>query len=173
MAAIGLFYGSETGSTEEVAETIQAAFGDMPVEIHNIAEAIPEEMEGYDYLIIGAPTWDFGGMQSDWDRFLPQFEQIDFNGKMVAFYGLGDQEGFSDYYLDAMGDLWRIIKAKPGVDIVGYWPVSGYFFDDSQGLTDDGKHFVGLALDVDNEDDKTQERVDAWVELLKAEGFGE
>ena len=39
-----------------------------------------------------------------------------------------------------------------------------------QSLLDDGK-FCGLALDEDNEDDKTEGRVAAWVEQLKGEGF--
>ena len=39
-----------------------------------------------------------------------------------------------------------------------------------QSLLDDGK-FCGLALDEDNEDDKTEGRIKAWVEQLKGEGF--
>ena len=37
----------------------------------------------------------------------------------------------------------------------------GYTFDDSESVVD-GK-FVGLALDEVNEDNKTDERIDAWV----------
>ena len=39
-----------------------------------------------------------------------------------------------------------------------------------QSLLDDGK-FCGLPLDEDNEDDKTEGRIKAWVEQLKGEGF--
>lgn len=34
----------------------------------------------------------------------------------------------------------------------------------------DGK-FCGLALDQDNEDDKTDDRIKGWVAQLKSEGF--
>ena len=39
-------------------------------------------------------------------------------------------------------------------------------FDDSEAVVD-GK-FVGLALDDVNEDDKTEGRIDAWLEDIKA-----
>ena len=41
----------------------------------------------------------------------------------------------------------------------------GYTFDDSEAVVD-GK-FVGLALDDVNEDDKTDERIDAWIDSIK------
>ena len=31
----------------------------------------------------------------------------------------------------------------------------------------DGDKFLGLALDEVNEDDKTEERIDAWIEAIK------
>ena len=40
-----------------------------------------------------------------------------------------------------------------------------------QALLNGGKHFCGLALDQDNEDDKTEERIQGWVAQLKKEGF--
>ena len=41
----------------------------------------------------------------------------------------------------------------------------GYTFDDSDAVID-GK-FVGLALDDLNEEDKTDERIDAWLADIK------
>ena len=59
MAKIGLFYGSTTGKTEEVAETIQAHLGgEEVVGMHEIADASSEDFAQYDCLIIGCPTWD-------------------------------------------------------------------------------------------------------------------
>ena len=49
-----------------------------------------------------------------------------------------------------------------GVDVL-----NGYTFDESASVVD-GK-FVGLAIDEDNESDKTEERINAWVEQLKGE----
>lgn len=39
-----------------------------------------------------------------------------------------------------------------------------------QALLDEGT-FCGLALDEDNEDDKTENRIKAWVKQLKGEGL--
>ena len=51
-----------------------------------------------------------------------------------------------------------------GANIVGAVDASEYTFDDSEAVID-GK-FVGLALDNDNEDDKTAGRIDAWIAAI-------
>ena len=56
---------------------------------------------------------------------------------------------------------------KAGAKVVGAVSTDGYTFDDSDSVID-GK-FVGLALDETNEADKTDERIDAWVEEIKPE----
>ena len=49
--------------------------------------------------------------------------------------------------------------------MVGEVSTEDYSFDDSEAVVD-GK-FVGLALDDVNEDDKTEGRIDAWLEEIK------
>ncbi len=34
----------------------------------------------------------YGEAQCDWDDFFPTLEEIDFNGKLVALFGCGDQK---------------------------------------------------------------------------------
>ena len=63
-----------------------------------------------------------------------------------------------------MGQLYEAAKAA-GANIVGAVSTDGYTFDESTAVVD-GK-FVGLALDEDNESDKTDERIAAWVEEIK------
>ena len=54
--------------------------------------------------------------------------------------------------------------------MLGYVADGGYeSYTDSKSVQD-GK-WLGLALDNDNEDDKTPERVKAWVDQLKSEGM--
>jgi flavodoxin I len=53
------------------------------------------------------------------------------------------------------------------VKFVGAVSTDGYTYDDSEAVVD-GK-FVGLALDEVNEDDKTDERIDAWLDSFKSE----
>ena len=68
MTKIGLFFGTQTGNTETIAEAIQTAFGgDSVATLHNAADTEVTDLEEYEYLIIGCPTWNIGELQADWD----------------------------------------------------------------------------------------------------------
>lgn len=165
---IGLFYGTQTGKTESVAEIIRDEFGDNAVTLHDISQADAADFDEYECLIVGCPTWNVGELQSDWEGFFPELDDIDFNGKMVAYFGTGDQIGYADNFQDAIGILEEKISERGG-KTVGYWSTEGYDFNDSKALKN-GK-FVGLAIDDDNQSDLTDERIKAWVSQLKKE-FG-
>ncbi len=169
MSMIGLFFGTTTGKTEDVAERIQKEFGgEDVVTLHNIMDADDSDFADYQYLIIGCPTWNIGELQSDWEGYFPELDDIDFSGKKVAYFGTGDQIGYSDNFQDAMGILEEKISELGGTT-VGYCSTDGYDFNESKALRN-GK-FVGLAVDEDNQSDLTDERVKAWVAQLKRE-FG-
>ena len=165
MTKVGLFYGSNTGNTEEAAETIQKLLGEDVVTLHEISDAEPADFEQYDCVIVGCPTWDIGELQPDWDGFYNgELDNVDFTGKKVAYFGTGDQEGYADNFQDAMGILEEKISNLGGTT-VGQWPTEGYDFNESKGVKD-GK-FVGLALDNDNQEEQTDERIEKWVAELK------
>ncbi|NJN56636.1 MAG: flavodoxin FldA [Leptolyngbyaceae cyanobacterium SL_5_9] len=169
MAKIGLFYGTQTGNTQTVAELIQKEFGgDSVVDLHDISTADPSDFEGYECLIIGCPTWNIGELQSDWEGFYDELDAIAFNSKKVAYFGAGDQVGYADNFQDAMGILEEKISSLGGTT-VGYWSTDGYDFSESKAMRD--SKFVGLAIDEDNQSDLTDSRVQAWVTQLKRE-FG-
>ncbi|MDE1460550.1 flavodoxin [Spartinivicinus poritis] len=171
MLTIGLFYGSSLGNTEAVATKIQQGLAEVAeVVLHDIVESTPETFESYDFLIMGIPTWDFGELQSDYEDQWEMLEQVDFSGKIIALFGLGDQFGYADYFLDAMGALHQLVISQGGIT-VSEWPVSGYDFEASKALTEDGQHFVGLALDEDQQFELTDERIADWLELVK-DDFG-
>ncbi len=170
MAVIGLFFGSDEGNTESVAQRIQQRLGEELVDVHDIADITQLEFAEYDKILLGIPTWDFGQIQSDWEEFWEDVSEIDFTGKTVALFGLGDQFGYGDYFLDAMGMLHDVI-VEQGAAIVGHWPVEGYEFDASKALTPDGKYFVGLAIDEDQQEELTAQRLNAWCEQVVRE-FG-
>ena len=166
MAKVGLFYGSTTGKTADAAEQMQTALGgDAVVDLHDISEKSAADLADYDYLIIGCPTWNIGDLQDDWDAILDDLDDVDFSGKTVAYFGTGDQVGYADNFQDAMGILEEKI-AELGGKTVGYWPADGYDHTDSKAIRD-GK-FCGLALDDDNESDKTEERSNAWCGQIKS-----
>ena len=84
MAIIGIFFGSDTGNTENIAKNIQKQLGKDVADVHDIAKSSKEDLEGYDILLLGIPTWYYGEAQCDWDDFFPTLEEVDFNGKLVA-----------------------------------------------------------------------------------------
>ncbi len=170
MAKIGLFFGSDEGNTERVAYRIQARFGADVVDVQDIADVTQLDFANYDKIILGIPTWDFGQIQSDWEEFWDDIAQVDFTGKQVALYGLGDQFGYGDYFLDAMGMLHDVILPN-GPEIVGYWPTEGYEFEASKAQIPGQNLFVGLALDEDQQENLSADRLNRWCEQI-CEEFG-
>lgn len=153
-------FGSSMGNTEEAASIIAKELGID--DIFNVSDTNPEELNSYDNLIIGSSTWGSGDLQDDWDSF--DFDELDMSGKTVAIFGLGDSSSYSDTYCDAIGILYDKFLEK-GAKIVGQTPIAGYEFDESQAVRDD--KFVGLALDDDNESEKTEERIKSWVAQIR------
>ena len=169
MAKIGLFYGTQTSNTQTAAELIQKEFGgESVVAIYDIADADASDFDDYDYIIVGCPTWNIGELQSDWEGFFDELDNIEFKGKKVAYFGPGDQVGYADNFLDAIGILEEKISELGGTT-VGYWPTDDYDFNESKAVRN-GK-FVGLALDEDNQSELTESRIQSWVAQIKGE-FG-
>ncbi|UVK76608.1 MAG: flavodoxin 1 [Sodalis sp. Fle] len=167
MGMVGIFFGSDTGNTQNIAMIIQKQFGMEIADVFDIAKSSKEDLEQYDRLLLGSPTWYYGEAQCDWDDIFPTLGKIDFSGKLVALFGCGDQEDYAEYFCDAMGIIRDIIEPK-GATLVGYWPVTGYYFEASKSLVD-GDHFIGLAIDEDRQPELTAERVKNWVKQVHDE----
>ncbi|WP_375751337.1 flavodoxin FldB [Vibrio sp. HN007] len=165
---IGLFYGSSTCYTEMAAEKIRAIIGEKLVDIYNVKDIPLSKVADYDFLIFGISTWDFGEIQEDWNEIWPDVGKVSLENKYVALFGLGDQEGYGEWYLDAMGMLHDELQAT-GAQFLGYWPNEGYEFEASKALTEDGSKFVGLALDEDSQYELSDERIAAWCEQILTE----
>ncbi|WP_054112707.1 flavodoxin [Marinagarivorans algicola] len=168
MAKVGIFFGSDEGNTQAIAERIAERFVAHDAVIHDIADVTQLDFDAYDFIVLGISTWDFGQIQSDWEEFWPDAQAMRYDGKKVALFGLGDQFGYGDFFVDAMGMLHDIVKER-GAHIVGHWPITGYEFDASKALAPDGLHFVGLAIDEDQQSEQSDTRIDAWCEQLLRE----
>ena len=165
-----MVFGTDTGNTEEAADKIQDQFSEAGhfVEIMNVTDCSVDRINEADILIFGIPTWDFGGIQGDWEDFQEELEAAELSGKFVALYGLGDQFGYGDYFIDAVGWLHEIIEPM-GANIKGYWSTDGYDFTDSRALSPCKKFMYGLAIDEDQQFELSDERIGQWVEQLLAE----
>ena len=168
MTTIGLFFGSDEGNTESVAARICQHFSEGVITAHDIADVSQVEFAQYRHIILGIPTWDFGQIQSDWEEFWDDLTKIDFTGKTVALFGLGDQFGYGDYFLDAMGMLHDVI-VNNGAKIIGLWPAEGYKFDASKAWLREQQCFVGLAIDEDQQEELTDNRIAQWCQQIAAE----
>jgi len=166
MAKIGLFYGTETGNTRKVGKMIAKKFDEDVVKLYNVAKCEPADFAKYDSLILGTPTLGDGELENSWADILPKLDEIDLTGKKVALYGLGDQVGYPDEFVDAMYFIYKKVK-KLGATIIGEWPNEDYEFEKSKALID-GK-FIGLVIDQDNQKDMSKERIADWIEQISAE----
>ncbi len=169
MSKIGLFFGPLKGSVHRVAEKVKAAFGEQEVELVAVNEASAADLEKYNLIIfgistVGKETWDSNYSNTDWSKFFPNISKVDFSGKTVAIFGLGDHVTYSSYFVNAIGILAKELMKK-GATIVGQIDPSGYEFDESEAIID-GK-FIGLPIDEDFEPELTDERVANWVKSIK------
>ena len=160
--SMAIFYGSSTGNTESAAKFIKEQLGDNVSVLVDVADADPADMEKHDLLFLGVSTWNIGEMQDDWDTFIPKMDGLNLTGKKVAFFAMGDAVGYPFNFLDAMGELWSVLKELGEPELVGVWPTEGYEFDESQAMFDED-HFLGLGLDEDNESEMTEDRIKNWL----------
>ena len=153
-------YGSSTGACEAIAGKIAEKLG---VEAINVSDLTADVIAENDNLLIGTSTWGAGELQDDWYDGVDTLKGADLSGKVVAVFGCGDSASYSDTFCGAMKELYDAAKAG-GATVVGDVGIDGYTFDDSDAVVDN--KFVGLALDDINEDDKTDGRIDAWLEQI-------
>jgi len=154
-------YGSSTGTCQSIAETIGKK---LDAEVIDVANFTADVIAENDNLLLGTSTWGAGELQDDWYDGLNVLKSADLSGKTVALFGCGDCESYGDTFCGAMGEIYHALQAV-GATIVGQVSTDGYTFDDSEAVVDG--QFVGLALDDVNEDDKTEPRINAWLEQIK------
>jgi flavodoxin I len=156
-----IVYGSTTGTTERVAGKIATHF--------DVAEVVAaQKADGSlscDLLVLGASTWGMGELQEDMAGFLNKFRYGAVDAKFAAIFGLGSQTGFPDSFVDGIADMAAFIEAKQ-IRNVGIWTPKDIDFASSRATLTDGD-LMGLALDEDNQPEKTDLRILGWVEQIK------
>ena len=164
MNKTAIIYSFNTKKTGKVAAKIKEAFNDDQIIFVNAEELTEEVFNSYDQIIMGVPTWFDGELPNYWDEFIPALEDIDLQGKKIAMYGLGDQKGYPENFLDGMGIMADILEEQ-GATLVGFTSIDGYEFENSRALR--GDKFAGLAIDYENQGSMNNERVANWVEQLR------
>lgn len=165
MKKIGIFYGSTTGSTLELAEEIANALSVNASDIHDVAETAPSAVGDYDVIIIGASTWGDGDLQPDMATFINGLEVLDLRDKMVAIFGCGD-DTLSDTFCDAVGEIYQRLHNTHAMFFAPF-NNDGYRYRHSR--SDVHGMIVGLCIDNVNHPDDTPGRVKAWTDEIKKE----
>ena len=158
-----VIYGSSTGTCEAIAEKIASKLG---CEAVNVQELTTDIIDNHQNLILGTSTWGAGELQDDWYDGLKNLNESDLSGKVIAFFGCGDCESYSDTFVGGMGELYNGIKDS-GAHFIGSVDTDGYTYDDSEAVIDG--RFIGLPLDEINEEDKTDSRIEEWLSAISAE----
>lgn len=164
MKKTGIFYGSTTGTTEEIARKIAKQLGVADSDVHDAAKLTEALVNDYEALLLGTSTWGDGDLQDDWYDAVKVLQGMDLSSKVIALFGCGDSDSYTDTFCDGMGILYNDLQAT-GAKFCGSVSTDGYTFDNSIAVAD-GK-FVGLAIDEVNEEGNTDERIAHWVDTLK------
>lgn len=171
MKKIGLLYWPKKGNVESCANLIYKKFKPEEIEICSIDQVNTMNFDNYQMLIVGCSTvgadvWQGASDTNLWFDFFTKFTEKNLKGKPVAIFGLGDQVLYPDHFVDGM----MLIKNefdRVGAKLIGKWPTDGYDFTHSESI--ENGVFVGLALDEDQQDELTNDRIDVWVKQLKEE----
>ena len=165
MKNTGIFYGSTTGTTLEVAEMIAKCLGIKESDIHNVATTAPSEVAAYDLLLLGTSTWGDGEMQDNMDDFSHGLEVMDLSGKEIALFGCGD-ESMSDTFCNSVGEIYHRLH-DTHAQFVGPFNNAGYDYEYSS--SDVNGMIVGLCIDEVSHPEETEGRIKAWCEEIKKE----
>lgn len=179
MSTIGIFFGTDTGTTrliaKKIAKNLKKRLGDdQVVKPLNINRIDVDTLLSYKALILGTPTYGEGvlpGLESDnneksWTDFLPQLKGKDFTGTRIALFGLGDQEKYPNHFVDGIRLLYDVFE-QAGAELIGGCSAEGFEFNQSRSVLNE--RFIGLALDHHLQHRLTDERIDKWLdEVLPA-----
>ncbi|MBK8048371.1 MAG: flavodoxin [Anaerolineales bacterium] len=171
-AKIGIYFGSSTGCTERIASLLKAeieATGAATCEVMVISVANAKTFSNYDFLMFGGSTWNIGELQDDWAIALPTLTSAGLKGKKVALFGCGDQFGYSNSFVDAIGIIGERVT-QLGAQTVGWIvPDSSYQYEFSRAAFEGV--MMGLPIDEDNQAPLTPQRIVNWVHWVLEE-FG-
>ena len=166
MTKTAIIYSYNTKKTSKIATLIQEGFNDPAIEMINAEEITEDTFQSFDHIIMGVATWFDGELPNFWDEFVPALEEMDLTGKKFALFGLGDQKGYPENFLDGVGIMGEILEGQ-GATLVGFTSSEGYEFESSRALRNE--QFMGLAIDYENQGSMNKQRVAAWIDQLRKE----
>lgn len=163
MKKIGIFYGSTTGYTADVASKIAKALGVEGSDVHDVANTAPSTIGDYDVILLGSSTWGDGELQDNFADFIDGTEQLALPGKAIAIFGCGD-ESMSTTFGAALGEIYRRMQ-NTGATFIAPFNTNGFEYKDSPAVIDNT--CVGLLIDDINHPELTDAKIKAWTDEIK------
>lgn len=165
MKNIGIFYGSSTGMTSELAQKIANKLN-IESNVFDVSNADPSDVSEFEVLLLGCSTWGVGELQDDWDGFLPKLKEQDLRDKLIGLFGTGDSDSYPDSFCEALS----IIKEKlssTGCKFIGSYTPEDYNYDCTK--SEENGQLIGLCIDDVNQEDLTDKRIELWVSKILSE----
>ncbi len=162
MKKTGIFYATNLGAAATVAKQIGEKLN--VTDIYDVRIVPISKMMSFDSLVLVVSTHFEGDIQRDFAAHLDDFRRLDLSGKTVAVVGLGDGMDHGHTFNNALGKIYDL-AIEQGATCVGSSEVDTYDYEETLSLRDG--RFPGLALDIPNQDDLTQTRIEQWVEQVK------
>ncbi len=171
MKKTALLYWGKGGNVEKAAQVIYHQFDAETIELFSLDKFDINNINNYDLIILGGSTvgaenWQDATNDNKWNEFFRTLQKMDTSGLTVAAFGLGNQVLYPEHFVDGLG-IFHEEMAKTKARVIGSWSTDGYQFTNSEGAHNGV--FYGLALDEDNEPEKTESRAREWVAQLKNE----
>ncbi|MGL1931024.1 MAG: flavodoxin [Desulfotalea sp.] len=128
MSKILVVYGSTTGTTESVAESIGDVLGanGCDVVVKNVSDTSVEELGGeYDVTVLGTSTWgdDEIEFQEDFEPFYKELMSSKLKGKKIALFGCGDSD--YEFFCGAVDLLEERMDELGATEIVSSLKIDG------------------------------------------------
>lgn len=132
-----IVYGTNSGGTKEVAEYLaqECAAAGHAVQIKSAEHTAPNDLRGYDCVVLGSCTWEKilptkrfeGQLQQHMDALRDALKGMDFSGVRFALFALGDSS-YTNFCI-AANHLEALVKQLHGEQMGETLRIDSYFFD--------------------------------------------
>jgi len=167
---VALFYAPKGGKVDCISRIITDKARKYQIDRMCVTEVSADKILEYDKIIFGNSSIYNGSnlavVDKNWKSFLNELQKIDLTGKKVAIFGLGNHLTYPAHFVDSIGYLANFLEER-NAKIYGKVVDEGYEYRDSKALRDG--FFMGLPLDEETESDKSEGRIDCWLEQLRKE----
>ena len=171
MKKIVLLFWGKGGNVERISRKVYEKFDPEIIDIFDVVSFDINDLKDYDLMIlghstVGAEDWMDAKADNEWNNFFRKLENIEKPEITAASFCLGDQVLYPDHFVDSLG-IYKEEMDKTGIPIIGKWSTEGYRFTNSDG--EEKGTFYGLALDVDNEPELSEQRIEKWTKEIVAQ----